>query len=157
MSVKVRGILYGMLLAIVPLVAPWPARAAGGEATIHQEIDLAASPDRVYAALLDAKQFGALTGGLATEISREAGGAFSVFGGHIVGRQVELVPGRRIVQAWRVVDWPEGVYSIARFELRPQQGGTRLIFDHTGFPPDLRDHLASGWEDHYWKALRTLK
>lgn len=64
---------------------------------------------------------------------------------------------RRIVQAWRVATWPEGVYSIARFELRPQQAGTRVIFDHTGFPPELRDHLAAGWEDHYWKALRTMK
>jgi len=133
-------------------------RAAGpaSSMTIHQEIDLEASPDRVYDALLNAKQFGALTG-LPAEIAAEVGGAFSCFGGHIVGRTVELVPKRRIVQAWRVVTWPEGVYSIARFELKPQQAGTRVIFDHTGFPPELRDHLAAGWEDHYWKALRTIK
>ncbi|PYQ55838.1 MAG: hypothetical protein DMF78_00850 [Acidobacteria bacterium] len=130
--------------------------AAASSATIHQEIDLAASPDRIYDALLSAKQFGALTG-LPTEIAAEVGGAFSCFGGHIVGRTVELVPNRRIVQAWRVATWPEGVYSIARFELRLQHAGTRVIFDHTGFPPELRDHLAAGWEDHYWKALRTLK
>jgi activator of HSP90 ATPase len=134
-----------------------PAAApASSSATIHQEIDLAASPERVYDALLSAKQFGALTG-LPTEIAPEVGGAFSCFGGHIVGRNVELVPKRRIVQAWRVVGWPEGVYSIARFELKPQAAGTRVIFDHTGFPPELRDHLAAGWEDHYWKALRTIK
>lgn len=133
-----------------------PAAAPASSATIHQEIDLAASPDRVYDALLSAKQFGALTG-LPTEIAAEVGGAFSCFGGHIVGRNVELVPKRRIVQAWRVVGWPEGVYSIARFELKPQGAGTRVIFDHTGFPPELRDHLAAGWEDHYWKALRSIK
>jgi len=38
-----------------------------------------------------------------------------------------------------------------------RQAGTRVVFDHTGFPPELRDHLAAGWEDHYWKALRTIK
>jgi activator of HSP90 ATPase len=35
-----------------------------------------------------------------TQISREVGGAFSLFGGIIVGRHIELVPNERIVQAW---------------------------------------------------------
>jgi hypothetical protein len=39
-----------------------------------------------------------------------------MFGGDISGRNVELVPGRRAVQAWRSNAWPEGVYSIVRFE-----------------------------------------
>ena len=133
-----------------------PVAATASSATIHQEIDMEAAPDRIYDALLNGKQFGALTG-VPTEIAAEVGGAFSCFGGHIVGRNLELVPKRRIVQAWRVATWPEGVYSIARFELKPRRAGTRVIFDHTGFPPELRDHLAEGWEDHYWKALRTIK
>ena len=48
------------------------------------------------------------------EINREAGGAFSLFKGHIIGRNVELIPNQRIVQAWRVVTWPEGAYSIRK-------------------------------------------
>jgi activator of HSP90 ATPase len=134
-----------------------PAAATASSATIHQEVDLEASPDRIYDALLDAKQFKAITGGFPTEIAAEAGGAFSCFGAHIVGRNVEIVPKRRIVQAWRVATWPEGVYSIVRFELKPQQAGTRVILDHTRYPPELREHLAAGWEDHYWKGLRSIK
>src|SRR5581483_8645098 len=82
---------------------------------IHQEVDLPASPQRVYEALLDSKQFTDFSGGRVAVINRELGGTFSLFDGHIIGRNLELVPGRRIVQAWRVVPWPEGVYSIARF------------------------------------------
>ena len=121
---------------------------------IHQEEDYKADPKRIYEALLDAKQFTAFSGGRSAEIHREVGGAFSIFAGHIVGRNLELVPNRRIVQAWRVVSWPEGVYSIARFELQVQGSGTRVIFDHTGFPPDLAEHLESGWQENYWKLLR---
>ena len=84
--------------------------------TIHQQIDFNASPQQLYEALLDAKQFTEFSDRPA-EINREVGGAFSLFKGHIVGRNVELVPNQRIVQAWRVVTWPEGAYSIARFEL----------------------------------------
>lgn len=37
--------------------------------------------------------------------------------GHVSGINVDLVPGKRIVQAWRHQDFPEGVYSMAAFEL----------------------------------------
>jgi activator of HSP90 ATPase len=126
-------------------------------AVIHQEVDLGASPAQVYEALLDSKRFSGFTGGQTAVIDPKAGGAFSCFGGHIVGRNVELLPHRRIVQAWRAAGWPDGVYSIARFELKSQGTGTHIAFDHTGFPPDQRDHLAAGWEEHYWSGLRSLK
>ena len=87
---------------------------------IHQEVEFAAAPARVYDALIDERQFSTLSGGAPTQISNEAGGAFSCFGGMIVGRQVELTPKRRIVQAWRAGNWDDGLYSIARFELREQ-------------------------------------
>jgi len=86
-------------------------------------------------------------------IDSAVGGAFSLFDGHIEGRILDLVPSQRIVEAWRVVDWPAGVYSIAKFELKPQNSGTHLIFDHIGFPDGLKEHLAEGWQQHYWAAL----
>ena len=86
-------------------------------------------------------------------INSTIGGAFSVFDGHIIGRILELVPNQRIVEAWRVVDWPAGVYSIASFEFSPQNSGTKLIFNHVGFPQGLKEHLAIGWQQHYWDAL----
>ncbi len=121
--------------------------------TIHQEIEFSASPQQLYEALLDSKQFTEFSGRPA-EINREVGGAFSLFKGHIVGRNVELIPNERIVQAWRVGTWPEGAYSIVRFELKPQGSDTHLVFDHIGFPEGLHDHLAAGWEENYWSLLK---
>src|SRR5271169_1044431 len=109
---------------------------------IHQEEDFKAAPKRIYEALLDSKQFTAFSGGRVAAIQPEAGGVFSLFAGHIVGRNLELAPNRRIVQAWRVVPWPDGIYSITRFDLVEQGSGTRIIFDHTGFPSELAEHLA---------------
>jgi len=63
------------------------------------------------------------------------------------------VANRRIVQAWRAASWPEGIYSIARFELLEQGAGTRVVFDHTGFPSEQAEHLESGWNENYWTAL----
>jgi uncharacterized protein YndB with AHSA1/START domain len=121
---------------------------------ILQEIVIKASPERVYAALTDSKQFSAFTGGAPAEINGAAGGAFSCFGGKIVGRNIELVANQRVVQAWRAGNWPDGLYSIVRFELARQGADTKLVFDHVGFPPDQRPHLEGGWNMMYWEPLK---
>ena len=134
---------------------------------IHQEPGFKASRKRVYEALTDAKQFDKVIqlsgvmqamhlGDKPAEISREAGGAFSLFGGYITGRHVELVPNERIVQAWRTGSWPPGVYSIAKFELVEQASGTKIVFDHTGFPKGDAEHLALGWKGNYWEPLEKF-
>jgi hypothetical protein len=102
---------------------------------IHQEPVFAASPKRVYDALTDAKQFQqvqVLSAAMKAldlvskpaEVSRELGGSFRLFGDYISGRQLEL----------------EGA-------------GTKIVFDHTGFPAGEAEHLAAGWKSNYWDAL----
>ncbi|MGH7004168.1 MAG: SRPBCC family protein [Alphaproteobacteria bacterium] len=121
---------------------------------IHQEVVFKASPERVYTALTDAKQFSALTGGAPAEISREAGGSFSCFGGQVVGRNLELVPNRRLVQAWRAGNWGEGIYSVVKFEIEGKGAETRLVFDQSGVPEDAKVHLEQGWHAMYWEPMR---
>src|SRR5262249_44435904 len=77
-----------------------------------------------------------------------------VLGGWFLGRNIELVPNQRIVQAWRAKPWESGVYSIAKFELQAEGSGTRVIFDHTGFPPEQQEHLEGGWQANYWEPLQ---
>lgn len=120
---------------------------------IHQEVSYQAPPPRIYEALLDDKQFAKVTGGQATILDRAEGGAFSLFGARIKGRNIELVPNQRIVQAWRSEGWARGVYSIVKFELQAEGTGTRLVFDHTGFPTGQAEHLAQGWKANYWDPL----
>lgn len=132
---------------------------------IHQEIMFNADRGRVFDALTDSKQFDALTrlsdaltlvtakGAKPTTISRDPGGDFTLFGGHITGRHLELVPGERLVQAWRAGSWKPGDYSIARFELIEIGTQTKLSFDHRGFPDGQGAHLAEGWHTHYWEPL----
>jgi len=136
------------------------------EEAIHQEPVFKASRKQVYEALTDAAQFGRVvqlsaamqgggmkTGAAPVTISREAGGAFSAFGGYVTGRQVELEPNERIVQVWRAGSWDPGSYSIARFVFVEQGAETKIKFDHTGFPKGQAEHLAEGWRVNYWEPL----
>jgi activator of HSP90 ATPase len=149
-----------------PAIAEVNAEISSAEKAIHQERSFAGGRQRVYEALTVASQFDQiieLSGVMKadvmakmqkpTKLSPHAGAAFSLFGGYIVGRQVELVPNELIVQAWRTLSWPRGIYSIARFELTEQNAATKLVFDHTGFPKGEAQSLASGWQEHYWDPL----
>ena len=123
---------------------------------IHQEIEFNAAPQRLYEALTDAAQFSRFTGGAVAQIQNSAGGAFSGFNGMITGMMVELVPGQRVVQAWRAGNWAPGEYSIARFELQPTKQGTRLVFDQAGHPAAAREQLDAGWHKMYWEPLKAF-
>jgi len=133
--------------------------------SIHQETNFKASRKRVYEALTDAKQFDHVVqlsdarktrmpaGAPPTQISPEVGGAFSTFGGLIVGRHIELVPNERIVQAWRAAYWKPGVYSIVKFELTDSGSETKLVLDHKAFPDGDGKSLLDGWNKNYWEPL----
>lgn len=132
---------------------------------IHQEISFKASTRRVYDALTDARQFDAVTrlsdaiallsapGAKATAINPAVGGSFVLFGGYISGLTLEMLPGERLVQAWRTAGWKAGEYSTVQFTLAADGAGTKLIFDHRGFPDGDGNHLAGGWHVHYWTSL----
>jgi activator of HSP90 ATPase len=122
---------------------------------IHQVNSFKASPKRIYDILMSSREHAAMTANGAARIDRKAGDKFSCHGGWISGRNVELVPGKRIVQAWRAKNWPPGIYSLVTFTLKKQGHGTRLTLDHTGIPGNHSAHLASGWKARYWQPLRA--
>jgi len=122
---------------------------------IRQEIVLPSTPGRLYAAYLDSAEHEAFTRNGSASMSDDVGGAFSCHGGAISGRNVELVPGKRIVQAWRVANWPAGVYSLVRIDLEPAGSQTRVRLTHDAIPEGERDHLDSGWHSRYWEPLRA--
>lgn len=122
--------------------------------SIHQEVTLKASPKRIYDALMDSKQHAEFTANGDCSISREEGGLFSCHGGQISGRNIELQPEKRIVQAWRFKGWEPGVYSVVKFELQLKGADTVIVLDHTGIPEGESGHIEEGWPKMYWNKLR---
>lgn len=120
---------------------------------IHQEVEFDAPPDQVYSALMETKKHTAFTKNGPAKISKKVGGAFSAHGGYVTGINLELVPDKRIVQAWRAKNWPDGVYSIVRFDFSKHGKGTKLVFDHAAFPEEHGEHLSEGWHKMYWTKM----
>ena len=122
--------------------------------TIRQAVTFKASPHEVYEALMDSAKHSEFTGDVA-EISREVGGEISGGSGYIGGRNLELVPDSKIVQAWRGSDWPEGHYSRATFSLEAAARGTRLSFRQSGVPEEFYEDISQGWGDYYWTPMKA--
>lgn len=121
--------------------------------TIKQRVKFKADPAVVYDLLADSRKHSAFTGRRAV-ISRKIGGTFSL-GSDVTGINVDLVPGRRIVQAWRHRRFPEGVFSMAAVTLTPTaDGGTELVLVHRGVPKDLIPETDQAWRDQYWSRMK---
>ena len=123
--------------------------------TIKQKVRFKASPDTIYDLLAYSTQRSHVTG-LKANLSNRVGGTFSADNGRVTGVNVDLVPGERIVQAWRRKDFPEGVFSMAAVTLTPlPNGGTELVLTHRGVPKALLDDTEEHWRRQYWDRMRV--
>lgn len=123
--------------------------------TIKHRVKFKASPATIYDLLADSRKHSAVTGRKAT-ISRKVGGPFSADGDDVTGVNVDLVPGQRIVQAWRHRRFPEGIFSMAAVTLTPTpDGGTELVLTHRGVPKDLIPETERAWREQYWSRMKA--
>ena len=123
--------------------------------TIKQKVRFKAAPQAVYELLADSRKHSAVTGKKAS-ISRKIGGKFSAGVNGSTGINVDLVPARRIVQAWRDDRFPEGIFSMATFNLTASRdGGTELVLTHRGVPKDLIPRTEQAWRDQYWNKMKA--
>ena len=123
--------------------------------TIKQRVKFKAAPDIIYDLLANSKKHTEVTGKKA-DISPKVGGSFSASGNDVTGVNVDLVPGRRIVQAWRHRRFPEGIFSMAAVTLKATpDGGTELVLTHRGVPKDLIPETERNWRDQYWSRIKA--
>jgi activator of HSP90 ATPase len=121
---------------------------------LNYSVSFKASPAAVYSALMDSKEHASFTEAPA-EISEKAGGKFSVHGGYIYGKNLELVKDKKIVQSWRTQSWkPEEHYSTVTYILEPDEDGTKVTFSHTGIPEENYESISAGWYSHYWDPMK---
>ena len=108
----------------------------------------------IYDAWLDGRRHSAMTGAKAKGSTR-VGGSFSAWDGYASGKNMELVPGERIVQSWRTSDFaaddPDSTITVT---LTPVAGGTRVTLVHSGLTGDGSSYK-DGWRDYYFAPMKT--
>jgi uncharacterized protein YndB with AHSA1/START domain len=112
-----------------------------------------ASAREIYAAWLSSRGHSDMTGG-AAKMSDRIGAEVSAWDGYISGRNLDLVPGERIVQSWRTDEFgDEHEDSIITVTFAEVKGGTRLTLEHANVPDEQRSYEESGWQSHYFAPM----
>ncbi len=121
--------------------------------TLHATIP--ASPREVYDAWLSSRGHRAMTGDQTARITGRLGAKFTVWDGYITGRNLALVPGRRIVQSWRTTKFKDSdPDSQIEVLLRRAPSGTRLTLRHTKVPDGHLHYRDGGWQANYFAPMK---
>jgi len=71
--------------------------------SIKQNTTFEAAPIDVYNLIMDEKKHAAFTG-TAVKMSNKINGKFNIFDGYCHGYNIELIEGKKIVQAWHFAE-----------------------------------------------------
>jgi uncharacterized protein YndB with AHSA1/START domain len=113
-----------------------------------------ASAQDIYDAWLDSEAHTRMTGGEAA-MSDEIGAQVVAWGGYITGRNLELVPGERIVQSWRTAEFTDQHEdSIVTVTLEEVADGTLLTLTHSRVPDGQTSYQEGGWQVHYLEPMQ---
>lgn len=111
---------------------------------------LPAPPEEVYLALTNEATVTLWTGAEA-KVDAQPDGEFSLWEDAIVGRFIELEPGKKIVQEWYF--GPQEDASIVTIKLHPDKKGTSMEVRQTNIPEEAYEDIIEGWEDPYFASL----
>ncbi|KAI6245765.1 hypothetical protein HI914_05985 [Erysiphe necator] len=86
----------------------------------------------------------------------QVGGKFELFGGNVVGEYVELVEPTKIVQSWRLNQWPKG--HVSRLEIGFDQNDvdnvTVMRVTWSGVPVGQEDVTRANWNEYYVRSIK---
>jgi len=123
---------------------------------IEQSVSFNATPAKLYELFMDSAKHSAATG-MPAKVSRKVGGKWSAFGGMILGKNLLLIPNRRIVQAWRSSEWkkadPDSLLVVG-FE-KAVGSDTTVHLVHVGVPSYDHQGVTQGWVKFYWDPWKV--
>ena len=85
------------------------------------------------------------------EMSTTPGSEFSLWEDSIVGKNLEFIEGKKIVQQWYFGDQEQD--SIVTILLHPHKQGTSIELRHSNIPDEDYDDIVDGWNQNYFGSL----
>jgi activator of HSP90 ATPase len=84
------------------------------------------------------------------------GGKFAIFDGNVSGEFVTLESPKKIVQKWRLKQWPEGHMSSQEiiFDQNDVDRVTNMRVTWTGVPVGQEEVVQRNWEGYYVRSIK---
>ncbi len=125
---------------------------------IKKHYHIKATPEDIYTALTNPLTIEIWTGATAV-MDPVAGTEFSFWDGEITGKNIEMEPGKLIVQEWYFEDeegMPSEHKSIVTIKLHNDGHSTDVELLHINIPEEAFDNIVDGWDKFYFKPLKEL-
>jgi len=122
---------------------------------IQQTVRFRATPDLLFELYVDTRKHSASTGAPA-KVSRKVGANYTAFNGAIHGKNLLVLPAKRIVQLWRAKHWRKEDSSILILTFSRAAGGGQIDLVHVGVPPYDHQGVREGWPKYYWKPWKKF-
>lgn len=107
--------------------------------------------EKVWEALTDNSELEAW-GADPADMSEDEEYEFSLWGGDIHGKNIEIVKPSKIVQEWFGGNWPKP--STLTIELEKKDHGTEVSLLHENVPEEDMDKVDEGWDDSFFGPLK---
>ena len=117
------------------------------------KMEITADPEEVFAALTNPFQI-ELWSGYPADMKAEEGYVFSLWEGDITGVNLEVVPGKLLVQEWFFGEQEK--QSIVRITLKKEGARTLVGLTHTHIPEDVYEEITGGWKEYYLEAIKGM-
>lgn len=85
------------------------------------------------------------------------GAKFELFGGNVSGQYLELSAPKKLVQSWRLSQWPEGHFSKLQIEFDQNDVDhvTNMRVKWDGVPVGQEEVTKRNWTEYYVKSIKT--
>jgi activator of HSP90 ATPase len=121
--------------------------------TIKQVYHINAPAQKVWKALVDPKIID-LWGGGPPKMSANVGSSFSLWGGDIHGKNLEVVENKKLIQEWFSGGWKKP--SKVSFALKEEGAKTTVELLHEDVPDNEETDISEGWDIYYLGEIKKL-
>ena len=126
-------------------------------ATVTDTEEFRTTADELYQTFTDVKRLTAFTRAPPRVFEGAVkGGKFSLFGGNVTGEYLELDPPKKVVQSWRLNQWPEGHYSrlMIEFDQNDVDHVTVMRVTWDGVPVGQEEVTKRNWTEYYIRSIK---
>jgi activator of HSP90 ATPase len=112
-----------------------------------------ASVQDVYNALVNPNMIELWTGDDVV-MDDQVGTEFSLYEGNITGKNLEIIPEKKLVQQWYFGEQEEA--SIVTIKLHQDKNNTSIEVRHTNIPDEAYENIVEGWSYAYFEPIMEL-
>jgi len=125
--------------------------------TLTDSSEFRTTASELYTTFTDASRIAAFTRSAPLAFDgAKPGGKFELFGGNVTGSYTELEEPTKIVQKWRLAQWPAGHFSTLTINLQQDNEDhvTNMNVDWEGVPIGQEEVTKRNWNEYYVRSIK---